>query len=307
MVKHFASCVFVVVSLVAISAAAHEGVAAEITALGVKIQKAPKNTSLYIERAALFRREGQFLPALADLAIAEKLDPQRREIILEKGLTFAAKGATKEAEALLSAYLAAGLPSAKAFEVRGSIREGGKRFVEARADYAAAVALKPDPDLFLARGRMDEKLGRMDDAALGYEEGMRVLSGAVVIRLALIRVENKRGGYDRAISLIDEMLGQIPVKAEWLLLRADQHAAAGRPEKAREDREEALREAETRIASRPNDFARIARAKALRALGRPEDAIKELEVVVGHAPKFDDARILLSEILASVSMKSARK
>ena len=306
MVKLFVSCVVVGGSLVVIPAAAHEGVSAEIAAVGAKIQKEPTHTSLYIERAALLRREGKYSAALADLETAQKLEPERHEIILEKGLTLAAQGETKEAESLLSAFLAAGIPSAKAFEVRGNIREAAKRFVEARADYGAALALKPSPDLFLARGRMDETLAHWDDAARGYEEGMRILSGAVVLRLSLIRVENKRGRYDRAISLIDEILPHLPVKIEWLLLRAEQHEAAGRSTNARHDRDEALREADARIAVRPTDFARIARAKALHALGRHEEAITELEMVVRHSPKLDEARMLLEKIQTSRVAKSAK-
>ena len=278
------------------AAYAHEGVNAEIAALGSKIQKEPHNVALYIERAALLRREGLFTRALSDLAFAQKLTPQNREIILEKGLTLAAKGEPKEAESLLSAFLTSGPPSAKAFEVRGQIREYAKRFVEARADYAAAVALKPGPDLFLARGRMDELLGHWDEAASGYEEGMRILSGAVVLRLALIRVENKRGHYDRAIALIDEMIGSLPVKADWLLLRAEQHEAAGRPAKAREDREEALHETDRRLAARPTDFTRMARARALAALGRKKEALLEIETVVAQAPQLEEARTLLEKI-----------
>lgn len=307
MAKLFASCVVVGLSLLVLPATAHEGISAEIAAIDTKIQKEPTNASLYIERAALFRREAKFSPALADLATAQKLEPQRRDIVLEKGLTLAAQGETKEAESLLSAFLAAGIPSAKALEVRGNIREAAKRFVEAQADYGAALALKPSPDLFLARGRMDETLAHWDDAARGYEEGLRILAGAVVLRLALIRVENKRGRYDRAISLIDEILPSLPVKIEWLLLRAEQHAAAGRPTNARRDRDEALREADARFAVRPTDFARIARAKALRALGRHEEAIAELEMVVRNSPKLDEARTLLDEIRPSRMAKSPKK
>jgi len=280
----------------ALSAYAHEGANAEIAALATKIQKEPHNAALYVERAVLLRREGLFARALSDLALAQKLAPQNREIILEKGLTLAAKGDTKEAESLLSAFLASGPPSAKAFEARGKIREYAKRFLEARADYAAAVALKKEPDLFLARGRMDESLEHWDEAARGYEEGLRILSGAVVVRLALVRVENKRGHYDRAISLIDEILGNLPVKADWLLLRAEQHEAAGRPAKAREDREEALHEADRRLTTRPTDFVRMARAQALAALGRKKEAILELETVVAHAPRLEEARTLLEKI-----------
>lgn len=299
MLKPLLSCAIVAISLGALSVAAHDGVNVEIAALDAQIQKTPQNAALYIERALLLRREGQFARALVDLALAQKLDPHRRDIVLEKGLTLAAKGETQEAESLLSAFLSSGLPSARAFEARGKIRENARRLVEARADYAAAVTLAPSPDLFLARGRMDEALGHWDDAARGYEEGLRVLSGAIVLRLALVRVEHQRRHYDRAIALIDEVLPQVPVKADFLLLRADQHAAAGRPEKAHSDREEALRESDARLTIRPTAFVRLARAKALLALGRKKAALTELEMVVAHAPKLEEARKLFDEIRAS--------
>lgn len=301
--KTLFSCAVFVTSLLALSAAAHESVNVQIASLDKKIQKEPQNVTAYIERAVLLRREKQFPAALADLETAQKLAPNRREILLERGLTLAAKGDSKEAENLLSAYLASGLPSAEAFVMRGQIREKAQAYADARSDYAAAVSLEPTPDTFLARGRMDETLGHWDEAARGYEEGMRILSGAVVLRLALVRVEHHRGHYDRAITLIDEIIPKLPVKADWLLLRAEEHAAAGRVDKARQDREEALREADSRISSRPTDFARMARAKALKDLGRPDEALRELAIILEHAPKFDEARILQDELRASKTRK----
>jgi tetratricopeptide (TPR) repeat protein len=299
----FASCAIVVFSLWTASALAHEGVNVQIVNLGKKIAQDPTNPSSYLERAALFRREKRFSAALDDLATAQRLAPDRRDIQLERGLTLAAKGDTKEAETLLSKYLESGLPSAKALVARANLRENSRRYAEARADYHAAISLEPIPDTFLARGRMDEALGHWDDAARGYEEGLRLLSGAVVLRLALIHAEHHRGQYDRAITLIDEILPNLPVKADWLLLRADQHAAAGRAEKARQDRLDALHEAETRLKKRPTDFAHIAHAKALHALQRHEEASSELDAVVEHAPKLEEARILRDEIRRSVTRK----
>ena len=299
MVKRLVASAVLAVSALVFSAHAHEGVNVEIATLGAKIQKDPQNVALYLQRAALLRREKQFTAALADLATAQKIAPDRREITLEKGLTCAASGQFNEAETLLSAYLDAGLPSVSAHLARGSIRERAKRYAEARMDYASAVALSPNPDSFLARGRMDEALGHWDDAATGYEEGLRILSGAVVLRLALIRVEHKRGHFDRAVTLIDEILPQLSFKAEWLLLRAEQHAAAQRLEKAQKDRQDALQEADERLARRPTDLVRIVRVKTLEALGRHKEALQEIEDVVQHAPKWEEARVVRDQIRQS--------
>lgn len=299
----FASCALLLSLSCSYPASAHEGVNVQIQQITQKIQKEPTNPALYIERAALYRREKQFSAALADLSMAAKIDPHRRDIQLEQGLTLAAKGDDKEAERLLSAYIASGLPSVKAFLVRGTVREHLQRFADARADYHAAVTLGKTLEGFLGRGRMDEALGHWDDAAKGYEEGLRALAGAVVLRLALIRAEHQLGHYDRAITWIDEILPQLPFKGDWLLLRADEHAAAGRLEKAQQDRLDALREADERLVHRPSDLAALSRVKALRALGRFKEALHDVEIVVQHAPKFDDARFLRDEIRRLLSLE----
>lgn len=292
----FASCALLASLSWSFPTSAHEGVNVQIQAIGQKVQQDPTNPAHYIERATLYRREKQFSKALSDLALAEKLAPNRRDIQLEQGLTLAAKGDHKEAERLLSVHIASGLPSVKAFLIRGNVREHDKRFAEARADYHAAVTLEKTLEAFLGRGRMDEALGHWEDAAKGYEEGLRALAGAVVLRLALIRAEHHLGHYDRAIAWIDEILPQLPLKGDWLLLRADEHAAAGRAEKARQDRLDALREADDRLARRSTDLAALSRIKALRALGRLKEALHDVEVVVIHAPKFDEARSLRDDI-----------
>jgi tetratricopeptide (TPR) repeat protein len=299
----FASCALLAPLWCSSLAPAHEGVNVQIQNIGQKIQQDPTNPAHYIERATLYRREKQFSKALSDLALAEKLAPNRRDIQLDQGLTLAAKGDHKEAERILSGQIASGLPSVKAFLIRGNVREHERRFAEARADYHAALTLEKTLEAFLGRGRMDEALGHWDDAAKGYEEGLRALAGAVVLRLALIRAEHHLGHYDRAITFIDEILPQLPLKGDWLLLRADEHAAAGRAEKTRQDRLDALREADDRLARRPTDLAALSRIKALRALGRLREALHDVEIVVQHAPKFDEARFLRDDIRRLLSLE----
>ncbi|MEO5730526.1 MAG: hypothetical protein ABI134_00780, partial [Byssovorax sp.] len=169
-----------------------------------------------------------------------------------------------------------------------------KRLALARADYEAALKLRADPDLYLARGRVDEALGQLERAALGYEEGLRALSGAVSIRLPLIRVEHTRKRFDRAIVWIEEAMATSPLKADWLLLRAEEHASAGRAAAATADREAALAELDTRLGRRPNDLARLSRARALLALGRDTEATRELEAIVARNPGLAEAQTLLT-------------
>ncbi len=275
--------------------AAHDGPAAELAVLDAEIKARPGDPAAWLARAALSRRLGRVDRALADLEEVARLDPERRELFLERGLARAAGGQAGPAEADLDRYLAGGPPSAVALSARAALRLAAGRLAEARADYDEAIRLRPDPELVLARGRLDERRGRLDEAAAGYEEGLRVLGGAVVVRMALVRVERRRGRFDRAVALIDEALAAAPNKADLLLARAEVHADARHADAARRDRLEALSEADRALARRPTDLARLSRGRALLALGRASEAVRELEHVVASSPKLAGAAALLDE------------
>ena len=119
------------------------------------------------------------------------------------------------AAADLSRFLGSGPPSLVALAARGKIREDDKRLALARADYDATLKLRADPDLYLARGRVDEALGQ-------------------------------------------------------------------------------LAELDTRLGRRPNDLARLSRARALLALGRDTEAARELEAIVARNPGPAEAQTLLT-------------
>jgi tetratricopeptide (TPR) repeat protein len=199
----------VVLSLVlftASDASGHPGLSVDLAAVNRKLVERPGDVDLLLARATIYRRKGQLQSALADLGRVAQLAPQRRELFLERGLTQAALGRSAAAELDLTRYLDSGAPASAALMARGAIREASKRWALARVDFDAAIKLNPDAESYLARGRADETLGELDRAAAGYEEGLTALSGAVVIRLALIRVESARGHHDRALALIDEVL-----------------------------------------------------------------------------------------------------
>ena len=288
------------------SAAAHDGTSVEMAVLDAQIQGRPGDVDLLLQRAALARRTGDLSKSITDLEQVARRDPERRELFLERGLTLAAQGSAARAEADLDRFLDAGAPAAIALAARASIRQAAGRLAEARADYDEAIRLRPDPELYLARGRVDEARGQLAAAAQGYEEGMRALGGAVVLRLALVRVERARGRFDRAVALLDEVITTAPMKAEWLLHRADVHAAAGRAVAAARDRADALREIDAMLARRPTDLRRLTRARALLALGRKAEAIRELEGVVARSPRLKEAQALLEEARGGDGKQPAR-
>jgi tetratricopeptide (TPR) repeat protein len=276
-------------------ALAHDGPSADIAVLDVELKNRPGDVDLLLQRAALHRRLGNLASALADLGQAESSAPARREIYLERGAVRMEGGDAAGAEDDFTRFLDAGPPAAVALENRGKIREASRRFALARADYDAALKLRQSAELYLARGRMDEAENKLDRAAAGYEEGLGALSGAVTLRIALVRVEIARKRADHAVALVDEAMKNAPLKADWLLLRADAHAAAGRQKAALRDREDALRELDETLARRPNDLARTTRARALLSLGRVAEAKKELLGVVARSSRLEEAQKLLTE------------
>ena len=282
-------------------ASAHEGTSAEIAALDRKIAASPGDASLLVQRAALLRRQGRPALALADLARADARSPGRRDVLLERGLTLWSAGDPRGAETALDRFLSSGPPAPAALATRGQIREKTRRFEAARADYDAAAHLRPDPEIYLARGRADEAAGKLDRAAQGYEEALSALSGATSVRLALVRVEARRGHFTRARALVDEVIAAAPRKADWLLLRADLQTAAGDPAGAAADREAALREIEAAMTRRHSDLTRLARAKALLSLGRAPEALSDLQAVASRSPQLPEARDLLASARARLA------
>lgn len=274
---------------------AHQGASAELARLDARIAARPHDIELLLDRSVVNRRLGDFPAALADLDQVAVLAPGNRRLLVERALTAFAMKDLVRAETNLDLYLSSGAGSVQAFRTRAQLREATGRRGQAIEDYEEALRLAPSPELHLARGRLQEATGALDAAAQGYEEGLRRLGGAVVLRLALIRVDAWLRRYDQAIALVDEVLPSLQVKADWLLQRADLHAAAGRPRDARRDRETALAELDSLLRERSSALWLVSRAKTYLALRREREAVADLERATALAPRLDEARELLRQ------------
>jgi tetratricopeptide (TPR) repeat protein len=278
----------------AFPAGAHPGTPAELKALGARILEEPRNRELRLERARLERRRGHLAAAIRDLRVVQAQAPGHWQLLLEQGLVSRARGKLKQADAELTRSLAARV-SVEALVARAQVREATDKLELARQDYDRALRLKPSPELYLARGRIDESQGDLDRAAAGYAEGLDKLGGALVVRLALIRVERARKRYQRAIELLNPLFRQAGFDADWLLLRGEIHEQAGQLDRAREDRRQALAKLHAAIAKRPTALRLVARARARLALQDASGAIADLDRALGMAPRLTEARELRLE------------
>lgn len=277
-------------------ALAHPGVHHDIERVTDALANDPANVKLLVERGFLYRLDGDLKASLRDLDQAAKLDPAAAEVWAHRGMTLSAMGRDNEAEKELSRFLEAGRGSSAAFAERARIRARGSHPKQAIEDYTSALALEPDVELYMERGRLQEAIGRLDDAAAGYTEGLRKLGAAVVLTDALVRLEVRRGNSTEALRLIDTELNRAPVKTEWLLRRADVLEQIGKPAEARAEREAALAEAERSLASRTTGLHLLSRARALIALGRVEEARRDLNLAISKSPRFREATDLLKTL-----------
>lgn len=274
---------------------AHPGPSVELRALAERIDAAPDDVDLRVHRAELLRRMGHPRDALADLRVAERVAPSERSVWLEHAMVLVALDRPHAAEHQLDRVLALG-PHHQAFIERSHLREADGRLELARDDLEHALALDDTLELYLARGHVDERLGHLDAAAAGYREGLAALGPAVVLRLALVDVERRRGAHDDALAVLDGMLAEVPSRADWILLRAEILQDSGLPDAATVERLRALVIADATARRRATPLHRLILAKAYLALGLRARAQEVLALVLEDAPTLPDALLMKARL-----------
>jgi tetratricopeptide (TPR) repeat protein len=247
-----------------------------------------------LRRAELLRRAGHPADAAADLRVVARLDPDNRPLKLERALVAIDRGQRRAARRDLDAFLATGDGTVLAHATRAQLRQHAGELADARADYDAALAIGPTPELYLQRADVDEADDDLDAASRGLAEGCAgTTSPPVVLLLRRLDVERRRERFDLALEVVDTMLRGAPHRAEWILERAEVLSALGRDGEALGERLRALALANAALARRGSANHRLARARVYLALGRPADALPDLRWVVAHAPALTEAPALL--------------
>jgi tetratricopeptide (TPR) repeat protein len=269
--------------------------AAELTAL---LAKEPNRVDLLKQRGALYRLEGMLDNSLADLNRARQLDPNDREVRLQRGLTLSALRRDSESEAELTAFLKleSGVAQSRALAERARIRARTGRTDLAIADLTAAIAIRPSVDLYLYRGKIQEETGQNSAAAAGYQEAIARLGRVPGLTEALLRVQIAQGQFQSALSALDQEVARAPVKTTLLLRRAEILAASGEPAQAQTELAKALDEANRALHKRITGLNLLARAKVLMAMGRLEEAKSDLENCHNLVPTFAQCVELLKQL-----------
>jgi len=291
--------IFVVWGMVAVEkAVAHPGSDHEIEEITQAIMLEPDRIDLWIERGRLYRVNGNLNEALNDFDHANQLDAGNKEIALGRAYTLFALGRDVEAEVELDRVLEQGLDRSMvpALVERGKIRARTGRPELAIEDFTTAANLQPSVEIFLARGQVHENLEDFKAAASDYREGLLRVGDNVLLKKARIRVATIQQHYKEALQLVDEELSQASVKTPWYLQRAEILALMGRVNEAQQTREQALAETNRALGKRPTALHRVYRAKVYMAMGRLEEAKRDLHLAVQIAPHFFEAGELLASL-----------
>lgn len=231
-------------------AQAHEGLHEQIVAITAKIKRDPRNASLYVQRGELYRLHRDWTRAAADYDRAERLQPELKVVDLVRGKMFFESGRLKRARFTLDRFLAEQPAHFEGLVTRARVlaRLGAVR--EAINDFSQALAVSPDPDLYLERAQVAARdVKHIDQAVNGLDEGIERLGPLVTLQIAAIDLELRRHNYDAALVRLDRVMSQSERKETWLVRRGEILELAGRREEARAAFQDAL----AAIASLPPD------------------------------------------------------
>ncbi|MFM8357373.1 MAG: hypothetical protein ACKOET_02335, partial [Verrucomicrobiota bacterium] len=219
-----------------LSLAAHGPLHEQIRALDDQLATSPTNAPLLVRRAELHRLDGTFSNVVADLATAARLQPELESLWWVRGRLHAdtgqAAGAIEDFTRLIQRQ-----PSlAGAFAERARAHEALQHLREAAADYSEALRLlaTPDPDLYLARARVERRRGppHLAGALRGLDEGLARLGPLVTLQLEAVDLEVALGRTDEAVRRLQVLAGRSARQEVWLVRQAEVLQAAGRPEEA---------------------------------------------------------------------------
>jgi len=278
--------------------AAHPGLHHDIERVSALLVDDSDCSELYLQRAYFYRLSGDLFAALSDLQLARQLEPADSTIALETAQTLLEMGEFSMAMDQIDQYFVGGGSSARGYVVyaRLKIQEGD--YDGAIRDFNFAIGLKPDVELYVERGELQERLERWNDAAVGYRDGLLKTEGAHVLNAALLRTEIARAQYDAALAIIEGEIEKAAVPAEWKLKKAEVLKAAGRSTEATEVLRQALDHAHVAIQRKSTAFNLYTRARVYLALGERTEAIGDLQAARLKAPRFQKVSELLGEMNA---------
>jgi predicted Zn-dependent protease len=215
---------------------AHEGLHEQLAAITAKINRDPKNASLYLQRGELHRLHHDWRRATADYDQATRLQPGLTIVDLARGKMLFESGRFQRAKLVLDRFLVQQPNHFEGLLTRARVLAKLGSTADAVKDFTRAIALSavPDPELYLERAGTIAKDGKsIAEALSGLDEGIKQLGPIVTLQLPAIDLELRRHNYEGALTRLDLIAAQSERKEAWLVRRGEILKLAGREEEAR--------------------------------------------------------------------------
>jgi tetratricopeptide (TPR) repeat protein len=216
----------------------HEQIA-EVTA---RIAREPSNGELYLKRGELHRAHKEWTAALADYAIAERLNPALDAVDLCRGLALSGAGRPMRAKVAFDRFLARHPDHVRARVGRARALASLGQHSDAAADFTRAIAINTGapPEYYLERAQLFVRAGRPAEALRSLDEGIATLGPLIALEAIAIELELDAGHFDAALSRLDRAWRGAARQDSWLLRRGEILERAGRHADARESYARAL-------------------------------------------------------------------
>lgn len=232
--------------LLATEARAHGDLHLQIEQVSEQLKQAPKDAELWHKRGELYRAHHEYSHALNDYARASQLDPALAVVRLSRGRALYEAGQLRPALRALNGFLESAPGHAEALLLRARVQQRLGARDAAERDFAAALAVSPDPspDLYLERALNLSRAKRDADALAVLQAGGAKLGPLVTLDEAALAIELRLKRYLEALKRIDAMLSRVARNEHLLVKKAEVQELAGDREGARATREQALAQIE---------------------------------------------------------------
>lgn len=202
-----------------------------------EVAEAPESAAPLLRRSQLYRRQGEFAAARADLDRAERLSPGRSEVAYYRALLLLDEGQPGEALALLDGLLGAEPERVDAHIARARALRALDRPAEAAAAYGDAIewARVAAPDPYLERARALAMAGpeQLDTAIAALDAGIEALGPLPALTRAAVDLEVQAARFDAALGRLEREIARSPQPAWWLARKGEILDASGRRAEAR--------------------------------------------------------------------------
>jgi tetratricopeptide (TPR) repeat protein len=220
---------------------AHGDVHDRIVLLTQQISQSPSNASLYFNRADLYRTDGDYTNALADLHRTAKLDPTLSRVEFCIGRAHFEAGQPADALPPLNRYLAHPRRDQEAYTTRARVFAKLGQYQAATDDYATSIGFgSANPELFIERAAAYRAMNKPEEALRTLDSGIKSLGHLVTFELPAIEVEVSMKRFDAALARIDAVSARLQRKETWLMRRAEVLRQAGRDKEAQASYRDAL-------------------------------------------------------------------